>query len=234
VCNSKTQRLPSSKNIIFALGLAYALFFSEAAFSEEIDRLLASVNGKVITEGDLKIARILNPVLFGSNAFSDSEQGLSQLIDFELLSQELKNFGMTKEDEGEIESRIQSLRASYASKGGLPAFLKECGLQESELISYLRLTSSMLQYVNFRFRPFINVTQEEIQSYYENILKPQMDGRKGALPPLEEVSAKIEEVVRESKITESYNQWIASVRRNARIERFDKEPSRVLLELVDR
>jgi hypothetical protein len=209
-------------------------FLSEYSLAEGIDRLLASVNGKVITEGDLKIARMLNPVLFGSNASSDSEQGLSQLIDFELLSQELKNFGMARENEGEIESRIQSLRAMYASKGGLAAFLSECGLQESELISYLRLSSSMLRFVNFRFRPFISVTQEEIKSYYENILAPQMKQKKGALPPLAEVSSEIEEIVKESKISEAYDQWIANVRRNARIERFDKEPSRVLLEIKDR
>jgi hypothetical protein len=212
----------------------FVLTSTTVVFGEEIDRLLASVNGKVITEGDLKIARALNPVLFAGAVLNSPDQELTRLIDFEILRQELKNFGMTKEDENEVASRVRSLRETYALKGGLSAYLQKFGLQESELISYVQLASSMLRFVNFRFRPFVNVTPEEIKSYYEKVLKPQLEGKKGTLQPLSELSAQIEEILREKKINEDYDQWIANIRRTSRIERFDDEKSRILLDLENR
>jgi hypothetical protein len=214
----------------------FALASAPVVSGEEIDRLLAAVNGKAITEGDLTLARVLNPVLFaGAETVSTSQdKELSQLIDFEILRQELKNFGVTKEDENEVASRFRSLRERYALKGGLSAYLQTYGLQESELISYVQLASSMLRFVNSRFRPFVSVTQEEIKSYYENVLTPQVNAKKGALQPLSELSAQIEAIVREKKINEDLDQWIANIRRTSRIERFDNEKSRILLDVESR
>jgi hypothetical protein len=212
----------------------FVLTSTTVVFGEEIDRLLAAVNGKVITAGDLKIARALNPALFAGAVYDSPDQELTQLIDFEILRQELKNFGMTNEDENDVASRVRSLRETYALKGGLSAYLQKFGLQESELIAYVQLTSSMLRFVNFRFRPFVNVTPEEIKSYYENVLIPQIEGKKGTLQPLSELSAQIEEILREKKINEDYDQWIANIRRTSRIERFDDEKSRILLDLENR
>jgi hypothetical protein len=205
--------------------ISVVLAFAPVASGEEIDRLLAAVNGKVITEGDLRLAGILNAVaLSGSKGGPNSDdQALSRLIDLELLRQELKNFGMAKEDESEVESRLQVLRDAYAKTGGLTAFLKKHGLQESELISYLRLESSILRFVNFRFRPFINVTNEEINAYYEKRLAPQLEKSKLDLPPLAQVSTRIEEILREEKINEVFDQWIANIRHNSRIEYFEEK-----------
>jgi hypothetical protein len=205
--------------------ISIVLVFVSAASGEEIDRLLAAVNGKVITGGDILLARSLNVVIFsGSKESLDSDdQALSRLIDLELLRQELKNFGMAKEDESEVESRLQALRDAYVKTGGLTAFLQKHGLQESELIAYLRLESSILRFVNFRFRPFINVTNEEINSYYEKRLAPQLEKSKLDLPPLSQVSTRIEEILREEKINEVFDQWIATIRHNSRIEYFEEK-----------
>jgi hypothetical protein len=221
-----------NKSIRFSHPLFFFLLLSclasaPIAFAEEIDRLLAAVNGKVLTEGDLKLARSLNAVIFSKNEASDPENGsLDRLIDLELLRQEIKNFGMVNEDEIEVKSRLQALRETYAGTGGLAAFLQRFGLQESELISYLRLESSILRFVNFRFGPFVKVTQEEINQYYKNDLASQLEKTGLELPPLSQVSTRIEEILREEKINEVLEQWMANTRRNSRIERFDDEASR--------
>jgi peptidyl-prolyl cis-trans isomerase SurA len=224
----KPSRSQKSVKPLFFFLLLICLGSAPIAFAEGIDRLLAAVNGKVITEGDLKLARSLDAVIFSKNEASDSEnRSLSRLIDLELLRQELKNFGMVKEDETEVASRLQALRETYAGTGGLAAFLQRFGLQESELVSYLRLESAILQFVNFRFRPFVNVTQEEINQYYQKKLASQLEKAGLELPPLTQVSTRIEEILREEKINEVLEQWMANIRRNSRIERFDDEASRI-------
>jgi hypothetical protein len=224
---SKPSRAQKSAKPFFFFLLLISLAPAPIAFAEKIDRLLAAVNGKVITEGDLKMARSLNAIIFSKNEASDSENiSLSRLIDIELLRQELKNSGMVEEDEAEVESHLQALREAYAGTGGLAAFLQRFGLQESELVSYLRLESSILRFVNFRFRPFVIVTQEEINQYYQNKFASQLDNAGLELPPLTQVSNRIEDILREEKINEVLEPWIANIRRNSRIERFDDDASR--------
>jgi peptidyl-prolyl cis-trans isomerase SurA len=221
---SRMKRLPLMVGLMFI-----ALASTPIVWGEEIDRLLAAVNGEVITEGDLELARSMNEALLsGKKSNSESiDQSLSKLINIELLRQELKNFGMAKEDDAEVESRLKSLRETHAKTGSLQVFLRQFGLLESELINYLRFESSMLRFIDFRFRPFVNVAQEEIKSYYDKILTPQIEEKKGKLPPLPEVSSQIEEILRQEKITEAYSQWIGNIRRNSRIEYFDNEKSQL-------
>ncbi len=205
--------------------LLLSSFQSGFVCAEEIDRLIVTVNGRVITEGDLDLARSLNVLISdGKKPSPDSRADeIARLIDLELMRQELKNFTLTHEDEGKIEARVQSLRDRYASKGGLSALLQQLGLQESELISYLQLEFSILKFVDFRFRPFINVSGEEIKAYYNERLTPQLRKSQLELPALAQVSARIEEILKEEKINAALEQWISEIRRNSRIEYFDKQ-----------
>jgi len=191
---------------------------------QEIDHLIAAVNGKVVTEGDLDLARSLNALVFyGKESQPGSqEEEIGRLIDLELMRQELKNFSLTQPDEDQIQARVQSLRAAYAEKGGLPALLQKIGLEESELVSYIRFEFSILKFVDFRFRPFVSVSEEEIKTYYEKRLAPQLAKSKLELPALERVSAKIEAILAEEKINADVEQWMSEIRRNSRVEFFDQ------------
>jgi hypothetical protein len=102
--------------------------------------------------------------------------------------------------------------------------MKRLGLQESELVSYLRLESSIMRFVDFRFRPFAGVTEEEIKDYYESRLTHQLEKAKLPLPPLPQVSIRIEEILREEKINAVLDQWIKEIRRISRIEYFTGDP----------
>ncbi len=196
---------------------------SALAFGGEIDRLIVAVNGKVITEGDLDLARSLNAIVFydRSAGSSSREDEIGKLVDRELMRQELKNFSLTQEDESRVEARLRSLRDAYAEKGGLPLLLRRLGLQESELIAYLKLESSILKFVDFRFRPFVDITEEEIRKYYETRLIPQLQKAKLEIPAQAQVSTRIEQILREEKVNALLDQWIQEIRRNSRIEYFD-------------
>lgn len=205
----------------------FVLVFSLAmwgmgASAGEIDRLLAAVNGQIITSADLSLGRDLNSlVLFGRETENPSlREEIDRLVDLELMRQELLNFTPIDEDPQRTETRLRELRNAYAEIGGLPALLRWLGLQESELISYLRLQDSILQFVNFRFRPFANVAPEDIRNYYQDKLIPQLKHAGAPLPALDEVSTKIEEILKEEKVNALLDQWMTSLKKDSRIEYF--------------
>jgi len=199
------------------------LCLAVAAFGEEIDRLLVAVNGRVVTEGDLRLAHNLNALLApgGNGAERSREDELSRLIDLELMRQELTNFAAIKADESEIESRMQDLRNKYAEIGGLPALLRDLGLQESELRSYIGLQISTEKFIQFRFRPFVTVSPEEILAYYRQKLVPRLE-KSSRVPDLEEVTAQIEEILAQEKVNTAVDNWLKDIRRHSRIESFTR------------
>ncbi|NWG12834.1 MAG: hypothetical protein HXY20_04775 [Acidobacteria bacterium] len=197
--------------------------------AEEVDRLLAAVNGKVITDSDLGLARNLNVLVgFGRAAPTVSRQEeIDRLINREILRQELENFPLQSEDQGRADQRLEELKRGYAEIGGINLVLRRLGLQEQEIEAYLQLQASMLRFIELRFRPFITVTREEIRKYYDEQLVPRLRESGSPVPKLEEVSAQIEGVLVGDKVGRQLDEWIRDVRRHSRIEIFSDEKAPV-------
>lgn len=161
--------------------------------AQEIDRLLAAVNGKVITEGDLSISRSLNSlILLGRSETNPTKaQELSRLIDLELIRQEMENFPFGQADQSSIQAEVEkqrnALKTVYAEIGGLPAQLRRLGLQENELVSYLSLRVRMARFMDLRFRPFVTGAQGDDV---------------------------------ETKVNAAMDQWIQNIRNHSHIELF--------------
>ncbi len=204
--------------------LLLALIFSALNLpGEEIDRLLVAVNGFVITEGDLYIARNINPLIFsvGKTDILSREAEIDRLIDLELIRQELRNFSLNSEDESSLDAKTSEWRDRMTKAGIDLHSIERLGIQESELNSYLRLRISILEFVDFRFGPFAGVSESEIKAYYENTYSPQLRGSGLETPPLARVSDKIEEILKDRKINEALDQWLLEARSNAQIEYYD-------------
>jgi peptidyl-prolyl cis-trans isomerase SurA len=213
------------KELAILIPLCGALLAALPAVAEEIDRLIAAVNGRVIVEGDLNLARNLNALyLFGQSRVPLSRgQETDRLIELELLRQELENFPIAPADQTTIEARLAELRSGYAEVGGLEAMLRRVGLQYPELVDYVRLQASIWRFVDLRFRPFVSVSADEIKAYYGDTLVPKLRQGGATVPPLPEVSSRIEEILREQKVNSALDQWIQDVRRHSRIEYFAEE-----------
>jgi hypothetical protein len=215
-----------SKAIILSFIMATVLAGVRNSAAEEIDRLLAAVNGKAVTETDLDYSRRMNSLLgFGKDKSDwNRQQELDRLIDLELIRQELQSFPMTREDEGSITKGIEDLKKGYdRSPGGLAAVSAQYGLSEEDIKRYLRLQSSIMRFVGFRFTPFVSVPQEEKEKYYREILVPQLERAKAVIPPLSEVEEKIDAVLRQQKASSALEQWIAELRQHARLEYFTEK-----------
>ncbi|HYK90986.1 MAG TPA: hypothetical protein VE398_19595 [Acidobacteriota bacterium] len=218
-----TGRNVQVRAVARAVVLVIVLVFSGSPLrAQEIDRLLAAVNGKVVTEGDLVLARNLNAILsLGKNDEPPPRKvEIERLVDLELMRQELASFPTTSGDQGSAQKRIEELRSAYAEIGGLPGILHRLGLQESELLDYVRLQDSILRFVDFRFRAFASASEQEIQQYYNEKLVPSLRQANTPVPPLAEISGKIAEILKEEKVNVLMNQWIQEIRRHSHIEYF--------------
>ncbi len=196
--------------------------------AQEIDRLLAAVNGKVITALDLQMTRTLNAVLdLGRSAQPQTErEELDLLIHQELIRQEMENYPIPQAQiDDAVHDKIEELKAAYAELGGLPVLLRQLGLDESELTDKVRTIVLTEKFVALRFGPFVTVSQTEIESYYKNRLLPDLQKKGIAAPTLAEVSSRIDSLLKEDKKTEAFQEWMDNITKNSRIEYFDSSAS---------
>ena len=220
------QNLPGGtpKNASRSMGfwIVLCLLFRPLYSMEEVDRLLAAVNGRVITEGDVKVASNLNAlvVLGRAAGMASKEEEAERLIDLELMRQELENFASAPAEQSKVELQLEELRLAYAEIGGLSSLLRRLGLQESELRTYVALQASILKFVDLRFRPFVSVTDDDVKTYYQERLIPRLQSERAPLPALAEVSPKIEKLLREEKVNAALEAWIQEIRRHSKIEIF--------------
>ena len=194
------------------------------ARGEEIDKVLAAVNGNIITRTDLRLAADLNLVLAlgkePAGAKSLREE-LSRLVDLDLIRQELENFPLAVDDQSGIDAQIADLGQAYAEIGGLDTILVRLGLQENELESYIRLQASIKRFVILRFNPFVNVSESDISDYYRDKLIPRLKQLGAEIPPLAEVSKSIEELLKASGVNAALENWIKDLRSHSKVEFFD-------------
>jgi hypothetical protein len=201
--------------------LAALALLAPWSMAGEIDRLIAVVNGSIITSSDLELSRNLNVLLSVGKVdpHSSKEEEVQRLIDLEILRQELGNFPAIQIDPKEIEAEMANLRTIYAEIGGMPVLLRRLGLQESELREYLSLQVSVMKFVQFRFEPFITISEEAVRAYYEKELVPELHKRPAAtIPPVEDVRVEIEKLLRQKEVDTSLEKWLVDVRKVSRIE----------------
>jgi hypothetical protein len=120
---------------------------------------------------------------------------------------------------------LDDLRQAYAEIGGLSALLRQLGLQEAELVSYIRLQILIVRFTSMRFDPFVAVADAEVDAYYRTKLMPELKQAGAEVPPLPEVAARIHEILKEEKKNSALENWIANIRSHSRIELYAQAPN---------
>jgi hypothetical protein len=220
---SRERRSAFAVAKLLITGLLILLPSGSLLLAQDADRLVAAVNGSVITEGDLYIYRAYRDLASKNNEsrIMSRREEIDRLINLELIRQELENLNIEPGDENTASARYEELRDHCSYPAGIAALLERFGIQEPELIFFLKLEISIEKLVEFRFRPFVRVSAEEIETYYKEKLAPPLEKAGAALPPLDSVSGEIERNLKEEKVNEELEQWIEDARRSARIEYFD-------------
>jgi len=183
-----------------------------------VDRIAAVVNGTVITESDILWYLALDPETPEGTFSEDAKaRALQQLIDQALLHQEAEKLPTLAIAESEIERYLADLRARFPSESAFRRRLAAVGLDERTLREIARHRLEILRFIDFRFRSFVFVSEQEVQGYYESRLVPDARRRGITPPPLEQVRALIERLLREEKTKAEMIAWLDEARRTAEI-----------------
>ncbi|MGA2833207.1 MAG: peptidylprolyl isomerase [Terracidiphilus sp.] len=205
---------------------------AQAANAVVLDHVVAVVNNQTILASDvddeMRLA-VLDPGRGGLGVLTP-QRALDQLISRTLIQQQIhqEDAQAAEPAQAEVDARLTEIRRELpacvhqncASDAGWKAFLAAHGLKPERVESYLRYRVQILHFIEQRFRQGIRISPEEIDTYYRETLLPQY-APGDVIPPLDKVSARIEEILLERQVNVLFDGWLANLRRQGDVEVLD-------------
>lgn len=183
-----------------------------------VDRIAAVVNGDVITESDIRWYLALDPELASRPEPLDKEvRALQQLIDQRLLHQEAEKLPTIEISPAQVEDYLAKLIARFPSESVFRQRIEGAGLDTDMLREIARHRLEILRFIDFRFRSFVFVSDQEIQSAYQQKVIAVARARGEEPPPLESVRGLLEKIISDEKVTSELIGWLDDARRAAEI-----------------
>ena len=186
-----------------------SLWFTLSGRAEVIDRVVAVVEGHVITLSDLRQERQVRAQL-GEEAIDDDAALAKLLVDNFLIERQIADYPNLDVTDAEVDSDVEkfNLSASRASDA---------------LRNAVRQRIRMQKFFDVRFRQFIRPTDDEIRKYYDEVFLPEARARgMQSIPPLTdpEMAKGIRENVIQESVDHEVDGWLKAIRRRSNVEVF--------------
>jgi len=192
------------------------------AASQPLDYIVAIVNQDVILESDVQEEMrfsAFEPYRMQANGTA-RDQALERLINRTLILQQEKLQPQIAITDAEVQSQIQELRRSIPAcdeykcetEEGWAHFLTDNDFTEKELEARWKERMEVLEFIEVRFRAGIRISHQQIVDYYQQTMLPEYAKEKATPPPLDDISARIEEVLLQRQVTTMLSDWLKTLR----------------------
>jgi peptidyl-prolyl cis-trans isomerase SurA len=179
-----------------------------------IDKIAAIVNEDVITDSEITALTKLDLHLSG---LPQKESVLQSRIDHHLVLQQMNNQPPVALTDDEVEEAISTYVTKYGNIDQLADFLTQIGMNYSDFEQEVRQQLSIRKFIRDRFRPFVNITIEEAEKYYETAYKPALEMLGKEAPPFEESFNEVQTQMVEAKMEDRIVEWLGTIRKEATV-----------------
>jgi hypothetical protein len=193
--------------------------------AEIIDRIAISVGNQVITEGqvgeELRLTAFLNHEKL-ELSIAERKKAAGRLIEQVLVKRDLDLSRYPVPTPADAEASLQDVKSSYVPESVYRQMLQEYGISEDALKRRLLWQLTLLRFVDFRFRPGIQIPEADVKTYYDQELTKWKQQGIQPVPTLEDSRPKIEEILTQERIDQALDTWMAETRKQVTINYLDE------------
>ena len=221
------------RQIPFFLCIFVSVCLTVLTHAEVIDRIIAVVEGHIITLSDLRQEREIRATL-GEKAIDDNVTLARQLVDAYLIERQIADYPNIEVTNTEVDADVDKLGLSAIAAPGAPVdaarrvLLDAQGrvleISASGIRDAVRRRIRIQKFFDVKFRQAIRPTDEEIRKYYEEVFLPETRTRGlQSIPPLTdaEMANAIRNNVIQEKLDHEVDVWLEAIRRRSNIELFE-------------
>jgi hypothetical protein len=140
-----------------------------AARADIIDRVVALVDGHLITMSDVRTItalHLLDPSSPASPVEAGRDPGVEHLIDRVLVLEEVERYAPAPPDDKAIDARLATIAEANGSAAQLEERLRELGVSPAWLRQWATDSMRIRAYVDQRFGNVVQPTDEELEAYF--------------------------------------------------------------------
>jgi peptidyl-prolyl cis-trans isomerase SurA len=195
-------------NSVFCILL---LAFPTALFPEIIDRIVITVGNQVITQSqvddEVRVTAFLNRQKLDLGVEA-RKQAADRLIEQALIKREMDLSHYPLPELSDAGESLQSIKAMYSGEAEFQSALDGYGISPDGLTRRLWWQLTLLRFIDYRFRPGIQIPPADVQAYYRQQLSEWEQKGIKPIPSLDESRDQIEEILTQKRIDQALDQWI--------------------------
>jgi hypothetical protein len=187
---------------------------SALAGQQLLDRVVARVNNYAITLSDVNAALAVG-VIDAPAGEGREAAATERLIDRQLVLAEVARFAPPEPDMAAVDREVAAMKAHAGA--GLGAAMEATGLDEPKLRDLARDTLRIQAYLNQRFGTTVQVSDEEVNRYYQAHHSEFM--RDGTVMPFAEAEPAARQRAAAARRDATIAQWMSDLRERAEVVR---------------
>jgi hypothetical protein len=218
-------RIEARAGWIVAIGALLALVGWDAHAGQVVDRVVARVEGDILLLSDLRELGQFQQ-LSGAQPEPESKR-LEELIEQWIIEREAKIARFDQPTDAEVDAAVLQLQKTLGGGQAFAARVKELGLTSSAVRRILRRELFFSRYLDYKFRPAVQVDETAEKKYFDGELVPALVTRGERIPPLDSVREQIHELLIQRDISARADQWLGESRTRLKVEIFTLSGSTV-------
>ena len=181
-----------------------------------VDRIVARIEDDIILESQVRELGAFQQLVEG-RAESD-DQLLSELIEQWVVQTEAAEVRFPQPAQSEVDRELERVSSRFASPDAYSARLNELGLSPNQVRQLLTRQIYVERYVDYKFRPTVQVETADIDAYYHNELLPELAKKNQPAPPLADVEEQIRELLVQRGISGLASKWLDDTKSHLKID----------------
>jgi len=206
-----------------------AFLLAGAASAVIVDRILVTIGTQAITESELELFIRLTAFLNQSPpdfSADNRRKTVERLIEQKMVQKELDFSRYPRPEASEVDPRLANIvKLLFTGRDAdYRAALEKYQLTEDDLKRYLLWQMTFFRFIDFRFRPGIQVTDAEIADYFKSTIQPlAQKANPDKTITLEEYHDRIERILMARREEVEMQGWLAETRKRTKIEYREEE-----------
>lgn len=181
-----------------------------------VDRIVARVEDDIILQSQVRELAAFQQLVEGQ-AESDDKL-LEELIEQWIVETEATESHFPQPAQSEVDRELLRLQNHFGGPDKYAARLGSLGLAPDEVRQLLSQQIYVERYVDYKFRPTVQVEPADIAAYYKNELVPELEKNKQPIPDRATVDQQIREVLTQRGISSLTAKWLDDTKSRLKIE----------------
>lgn len=181
-----------------------------------VDRIVARVEDDIILQSQVRELAAFQRLVEG-RAESDDKL-LEELIEQWIVETEATESHFPQPAQSEVDRELSRLKNQLGSPEKYAARLRDLGLSPDEVRGLLSQQIYVERYVDYKFRPTVQVESADVDTYYKNELLPELQRNTQPVPDRASVDKQIREVLTQRGISSLTAKWLDETKSRLKIE----------------